>query len=159
MEKVKRDVLLLGRLILGGYLLMSGYMHFMQAATLTSYAAAKGVPYPEQAVLVTGALLIVAGATILLGFMPGLGVLSLVAFFVPVTFMMHAFWRVSDPAMRAMELVNFSKNLGLLGAGLMFLGVPTPWPLSLGAKLRPFMPRALVLDGGGHHGSSAAHPA
>ena len=33
--------------------------------------------------------------------------------------------------MRQMDLINFSKNIGLLGAGLMFLAIPRPWAYSV----------------------------
>jgi hypothetical protein len=49
-----------------------------------------------------------------------------------VTLMMHSYWTDSDAQMKQMNRVNFEKNVALLGAGLMFLIVPQPWPLSLG---------------------------
>jgi uncharacterized membrane protein YphA (DoxX/SURF4 family) len=52
-------------------------------------------------------------------FTPGPGAWLLIAFLVPVTFTMHAFWTVSDPAMHAIQLANFMKNISLIGASLM----------------------------------------
>jgi hypothetical protein len=31
-----------------------------------------------------------------------------------------------------MEMVNFMKNMGLLGLVLMTVAIPRPWPMSLG---------------------------
>jgi hypothetical protein len=45
--------------------------------------------------------------------------------------MMHQFWKIQDPMARLGELINFQKNLALMGATLMFLVIPQPWPLSL----------------------------
>jgi uncharacterized membrane protein YphA (DoxX/SURF4 family) len=81
-------------------------------------------------------LLAVAGVTILLGMMPRLGVAALVLFFLPVTFVMHQFWADSNPAGRMADLVNFTKNLALLGSSLMFLAIPEPWPYSFGRTVR-----------------------
>ena len=43
----------------------------------------------------------------------------LVAFLVPVTLSMHAFWAVKDPMMAQMQFAMFMKNLGLLGGALL----------------------------------------
>ena len=77
----------------------------------------------------------------LLGWHPKLGVAALVLFYLPVTFMMHPFWRVPDPMMRLADVVNFSKNLALMGSALMLLANPEPWPVSLDTRLRLRTPR------------------
>ena len=41
------------------------------------------------------------------------------------------FWTVQDAQTRAVDLINFTKNMALLGALLMFLAIPSPWPASL----------------------------
>jgi uncharacterized membrane protein YphA (DoxX/SURF4 family) len=86
-------------------------------------------------VLIAGLLLLVAAVTLLLGIAPRVGVAALVLFFIPVTMTMHAFWR-EEGMMRAVDLTNFTKNVGLLGASLMLLGVPEPWPYSAEARAR-----------------------
>jgi uncharacterized membrane protein YphA (DoxX/SURF4 family) len=83
--------------------------------------------------LVAGVLLAIGGLTIITGFQPTIGVIALVLFFVPVTFRMHDFWTETDPQARMNQMVNFAKNLGLLGSALMFLAIPQPWALSLGS--------------------------
>lgn len=125
-----KELFLAGRVLLGGYLLMSGAHHFTSVTTMAQMAAGKGVPLPMAAVLLAGALLLVGGATLVLGVAPRLGVAALVLFFVPVTIMMHAFWS-EEGTRRMMDLVNFSKNVGLLGAILMLVAVPEPWPYSV----------------------------
>jgi putative oxidoreductase len=83
------------------------------------------------AVLGSGVLLALGGLSILLGVQPKWGVLFLVLFLVPVTFTMHNYWADKDPQMRQNNEINFHKNLALLGAALMLLAIPEPWPLSL----------------------------
>ena len=56
-------------------------------------------------------------------------------FLVPVTLVMHGFWG-SRFGHAMNNLVNFTKNVALLGSALMFLGVPEPWPYSVGARRR-----------------------
>ena len=122
---------LLGRILLGGYFIMSGYNHFKNLNMLTGYAQSKGVPLPKVAVFATGLMLLLSGAGILLGVYVEYAVLLLSVFLVGVTFKMHQYWKVSDPMQRMGERVNFYKNLGLLGGVLMLLAIPLPWALSL----------------------------
>ncbi len=122
-----------GRLIVGAYYIYNGLNHFIKLGQLTEYAKFKGVPMPQIAVMGAGVLLLVGGFTILLGKFPEIGVVALVLFLVPVTFMMHNFWTVGEE-MRIAETVNFTKNLALLGSALMFLAIHEPWFLSLGSS-------------------------
>jgi uncharacterized membrane protein YphA (DoxX/SURF4 family) len=54
----------------------------------------------------------------------------IVLFLVIVTPTMHAFWRETGMA-RMADFVNFTKNLGLLGAVLSLVAIPEPWPASV----------------------------
>jgi len=123
---------LLGRLIVGAYYIHSGWKHFKNHAAMVGYAKTKKAPMPELTIPLTGAFLVIAGLSFLLGAYPLIGALCLVAFFVPVTFMMHDYWNVQDPQMKSAQRINFEKNMALLGSGLMFLAIQNPWPLSLG---------------------------
>ena len=125
------DLFLMGRLIFGGFFLYSGVHHFLDTATLAQYAGAKGVPMPEVAVLLTGALLVVGALSILLGILPRLGLACIILFLVGVTPIMHAFWSVPDPQIRQMDMGNFMKNLALMGGAMMMLMIPTPWAYSV----------------------------
>ncbi len=123
---------LIGRIIVGIFYLYNGINHFVKFTDMTQYAKYKEVPLAGVGVAVSGLLLIVAAFTILLGFFPEVGVAAVVVFFIPVTFMMHNFWAVPQEQQMA-EMVNFTKNIALMGSALMFLGIKKPWPLSLKA--------------------------
>jgi uncharacterized membrane protein YphA (DoxX/SURF4 family) len=126
------DVLfLIGRLIAGGYYVMSGANHFLQWEMMTGYAKSKNVPAAKWAVAFSGLLLLLGGASVLTGVYPQLGVLCISAFFVSVTFKMHDYWN-AEKDQRMSQKINFMKNLALLGSALMWLAIQTPWPLSLG---------------------------
>ena len=122
---------LIGRIIFGGYFLYSGINHFKNNAAMAGYAASKGVPLPKYAVYASGALILLGGTGILLGVYVKLAVLCLVLFLVPVSFMMHNFWKISDSNQKMMEMVNFTKNMALLGGALMTLAILEPWSLAL----------------------------
>lgn len=122
---------LIGRIIYGGFFITSGIRHFTSLEQMAQYAASRGVPLPELAVIVTGLLLLAGGLSVLLGAWPAWGVLCLVVFLVPVTFIMHGFWADTDAQMRSMNEIQFYKNMALLGAALMLLEIPRPWRMSL----------------------------
>lgn len=120
-----------GRLILSLFFLLMASNHFRSTEDMATMAEANGVPRPRLAVWLSGLLLLVAGFSFLTGWIPVVGVVATTLFFVPVTFVMHAFWRVKDPQGQVMQMTNFLKNLAILGATWMSLLIETPWPLSL----------------------------
>ncbi len=122
---------LIGRIVFGGFFLYNGINHFMQRKSLAQYAQAKNVPAPEGAVSATGVMQAVGGASILLGIKPKLGALAIIGFLAGVSPMMHNFWSVEDPGQRMNDMINFSKNLALLGAALALMSVEEPWPASV----------------------------
>jgi len=122
---------LAGRVLYGGFFLLAGIDHFRRVDMMTPYAGAKGIPAPRLSVLGAGLLIILGGLSVLLGVRPSWGVLLLTVFLVPTSVLMHNYWAVTDPAVRQQDLINFKKNIALLGAAWMFLLIPEPWPLSL----------------------------
>lgn len=126
-----RAPFLLGRLIFGGYFIMSGINHFKNKGQMTQYTAAKNAPQPELAVTVTGAALIAGGASILLGVKPKVGAAGLVGFLVGVSPIMHDFWSHEDPQQRMNETINFMKNMALAGGAMALMAVEEPWPASV----------------------------
>lgn len=121
---------LIGRLVFGGFFLYNGINHFKQQKALAQYAGAKGVPMPDKAVISTGALMLLGGGSIILGIKPKIGVAAVIAFLAGVSPVMHDFWIHQDPNQRQNELINFSKNLALLGGALALMGIEE-WPLSI----------------------------
>ena len=122
---------LVGRIIFGGYFINSGINHFMRLKMMSDYAKMKGVPMPSVSVAFTGLILILGGLSMVLGVYPNVGLVLLVVFLIPVSFMMHSFWKIQDPQMKMGEMVNFMKNMALIGAVLMLSAIPTPWPFSI----------------------------
>jgi putative oxidoreductase len=75
--------------------------------------------------------LIAGGTSILLGVKPKLGTAAIAGFLAGVSPVMHNFWSVQDPQQRMNEMINFSKNIALLGSALALMGVNEPWPISV----------------------------
>ena len=124
-------LLLVGRLLFGGFFIASGINHFTSAGMMSGYAGSKGVPAPYLAVVGTGVLLVAGGVSVLLGLLPVLGLFLIIIFLVPTSVLMHNFWTVQDPQQRAAEQINFLKNLALTGAALALMYNAASWPLSI----------------------------
>ena len=122
---------LLGRLIFGGFFVYNGINHLKERKSLAQYAQSKDVPQAEAAVVASGVALIAGGTSILLGVKPKYGAAAIAGFLLGVSPVMHNFWKVEDPAQRMNEMINFSKNLALLGGALALMGVEEPWPASV----------------------------
>jgi putative oxidoreductase len=121
----------LGRVLLGGYFIMSGHSHFKNLKMLTGYAKSKNLPMPGEMVILTGIMMVLGGLGILLGVFQAFSIFLLVLFLLVTTLKMHQFWTETDPATRMSEMVNFTKNMALIGALLMLLAIPLPWAFSL----------------------------
>jgi putative oxidoreductase len=128
---------LIGRIIVGGYFLMAAFNHFTKTGMMAGYAQSKGTPAPKAAVMGTGFLLLLGGASFLLGYHPTIGAGLLILFLLGVSFKIHAFWLVADPMGRMNEQAHFGKNLVMIGFLLMTLMISRPWYMSLGGRPTP----------------------
>ncbi len=111
---------LIGKLLLGGYFLYSALNHFLNAASLTEWVKSKGFPIPKLSVYFSGIVLAMGGGGLVLGVYPVLSIMMLSLFLLVVTPTMHDFWNHEGDARQA-EVVNFTKNIALLGALLALL--------------------------------------
>jgi len=46
----------------------------------------------------------------------------------------HKVRAASDPQMKPADMINFLKNTALVGALLMLLAIPQPWPFSRASR-------------------------
>ena len=121
----------LGRVLYGGFFLLGGINHFQNLGMMSGFTASKGVPAARPGVIASGLLIILGGLLVILGWHVRIGLACIVSFLVPVTFLMHNYWVEKDMMAMINQRVNFQKNVALLGAALMMLMIPRPWPLSL----------------------------
>jgi uncharacterized membrane protein YphA (DoxX/SURF4 family) len=122
-----------GRTLLAILFIYSGIGHLTQMKGMVGYAQSKSAPAPNITVPLTGIMIIVGGVLVLLGWHRFIGAGLLAIFLLLASFIMHAFWKVTDPMARAGERAHFLKNLALVGAGLLLAYYARfPWPMSLG---------------------------
>lgn len=116
------DVLLLiGRILLSLIFIMSGINHLTKAGDMAQYAGSKNVPAPKAAVIVSGLLMLLGGLSVAFGYMVETGAVLLLIALIPITIMMHDFWKVEDPQTKMVEMTMFMKNVALIGAALILL--------------------------------------
>ncbi len=126
-----KTVFVLGRLIFGGFFLYSGLHHFQEKKSMAQYAAAKNVPAPDVAITASGVLLLLGGASVLLGIKPKVGTLAIMGFLAGVSPMIHDFWKTEDAQHRQIEMAQFMKNVALFGAAMALMSMEEPWPVSI----------------------------
>jgi putative oxidoreductase len=126
-------IVLLGRFLFVLIFVMSGPRHFL--GSTIAYAAAQGVPMASIAVPFSGLIALLGGLSVLVGYHAKIGAWLVALFLVCVTPMMHRFWGVSDPMMAQMQMINFMKNVSMLGGALIITQMGSgPWSLDTRGK-------------------------
>ena len=111
---------LIGRTLFSLIFLSSGIMgHLMMASQTAAYASSAGVPMANVLVPVSGIIAILGALSIILGYKAKLGGWLIIIFLIPITFMVHNFWTVTDPMMKQMQMSMFMKNIALIGGALL----------------------------------------
>ncbi|MEA3399277.1 MAG: DoxX family membrane protein [Patescibacteria group bacterium] len=109
------SIIFLGRLIFGAYFIYLGVMSFKNEKKLIRSLKEKKILSPRIIVLTSGVMLLLGGAGVFLNILVEESAIILLLFMIPVTFIMHPFWKNKK------ETNVFLKNLALIGALLMLL--------------------------------------
>jgi len=111
----------IGRILFAALFVMSGLNHFTQAGGMAQYAESKGIPAAKPMVVLSGAVIIAGGLSVLLWQYVVWGAGLLVVFLLVSAVTMHDFWAVEDEQQKQTEMTQFMKNVALAGAALIFL--------------------------------------
>jgi putative oxidoreductase len=133
-RSVQGFVAVLGRILLCTIFLMSAVGNKIpNFQAVAGYMAKEGVPAPQ--VMLAGAIvfLIAGSLSVILGYKARIGAALLLAFLVLATYYFHDFWTVSDPQAQQEQMIQFLKNLGLMGAMLLVIANGTG-PMSLDGR-------------------------
>ena len=112
-------IILIGRILFGGFFLMSGINHFTKLEAMTGYAKYKKLPAAKLGVLISGLMLVLGGIYIILGFYADLGALLLAIFLVLAAVIFHNFWTETDATAKQNEMLAFMKDIALAGGALI----------------------------------------
>jgi putative oxidoreductase len=113
---------IIGRLFLITVFLLSAVGNKIPNFKATAdFMASEGVP--ASPILLVGAIafLIAGSLSILIGYKARTGAALLLVFLMLATYWFHDFWTIEDPHQQQMQMVNFMKNLGLMGAMLIII--------------------------------------
>lgn len=127
----KGGIVLMGRLLLALIFLMAGPNNFTKQGI--AYATSQGASLASIGVPLMGVISLVGGLSVLLGYRAKIGAWLILAFLLVVTPIMHRFWGLTDPMMAQGQMINFMKNLSMLGGALLITQFGAG-PLSLDSR-------------------------
>jgi putative oxidoreductase len=113
------------RLLFAMIFILAAPRHFTQEGI--QHARDLGVPLAQVLVPISGVMALAGGLSIVLGWKARWGAWILIAFLIPVTLSMHAFWRHPDPAVFHTQEAMFLKNVSMLGAALLITQFGAGW--------------------------------
>jgi putative oxidoreductase len=137
MNSIQPYVLALSRVLVAIIFLLTGLGVISQVLAAKALVE-HGVPaiLADFLMLSARSLEVVAGLCLALGIYPRLAAAALLVFLVPATFIGHAFWQEAGTSSFLPQLINFLKNMAMMG-GLLFIGAtqsqPTLFPRTLRA--------------------------
>jgi len=91
------------------------------------------VPLASIAVPLSGIVAFLGAVSIIIGYKAKMGAFLVVLYLLPATFIVHRFWAVTDPMMQQIRMMNFMKNISMLG-GALLISYWGPGPLSIDNK-------------------------
>ena len=100
---------------------MEGGEHLASQVDALNWLRQQVYHRPEQAVVLNGALMILAGLLLSLGIAPRLAAALLIGSLVPTTLVGHPFWKEEPGPEREKQMIQFLKNFGLISGLLMVL--------------------------------------
>ena len=110
----------LARAFLGALFLISGAFKIAGFSGVAGYMASAGLPMVPVLLVITIAIEVGAGLSLVTGWKAFYGAAILAQFLIPTTVIFHAFWS-ADAANFSNQLTNFLKNLAILGGMLLVI--------------------------------------
>jgi len=118
---LEQELIAVGRVIFGAYFAISGLNHFMMSEQLSGWVKSKNFPAPDLLVYFSGGQLIFGGLGVAFGILPVLSTGALASFLLVATPLFHNFWKMGEDQKQE-HMINFLKNVALIGGLLMLLG-------------------------------------
>ena len=109
---------LIGRILLAVMFVISGWGKVMGFSGTAGYIASRGLPMPEVLTAIAILFELGGGLAIVLGWKARWAAAALAFFLIVITPIFHNFWDAT-PDMKMSQLINFQKNISILGAMLL----------------------------------------
>jgi len=114
----------IGRVLLASLFVISGAMKIAGFSGTVGYMTSLGIPLATFAVLATILVELGGGLAIMAGWQTRPVAIVVALFTVAATLTAHRFWQ-ADPANAQNQMINFLKNISIIGALLMLAAVDT----------------------------------
>ncbi len=111
---------LLGRILLGGIFVVSGYGKLFGLAAFAASLERRGVPSASTMALIGACVEFFGGVAIALGIEVRYAAALMIAFVIVATLISHRFWALAG-AERAAQVTQFSKNMAICGGFVLLL--------------------------------------
>ena len=131
MQQLQGLVTVTGRVLLCIIFLMAAVgnkiPHFGDVALLM---ASKGIPAPK--LMLAGAIvfLLAGSLSVITGYRARIGASLLLVFLVLATYYFHNFWALAEAQAQQEQMIQFMKNLSMMGA-MLFIIANGPGPMSI----------------------------
>ncbi len=113
-------LLLLGRILLGGIFVVSGYAKLMGLAAFAAALEKRGVPAASAMAVLGASVEFFGGLAVVLGIEVRYAAALMLGFVIVATLISHRFWELED-ALRAVQKTQFSKNVAIGGGFVLLL--------------------------------------
>lgn len=107
----------LARILFASLFVFSGMKHFLHRESVVRIVAEQGIWIPEVAHMIAAGLCLAGGVLLFLNQVKW-GLYCIWLFLVPTTVLMHQFWTLDDFVSVQNQLIQFLKNLSILGGSL-----------------------------------------
>jgi len=131
-ESYKTYVSVVGRVLLALMFILSGFGKLADIQGTAGFIASGGLPAPAVLAVMVGALELLGGIALVLGYQVRLAGLALALFTVAASTVFHAYWS-APAAQQFVTQLLFMKNMSVAG-GLLLISALGAGPLAIDAR-------------------------
>ena len=113
---------LLGRILLAGTFVFSGFLKITGFEDTVGYIADKALPLPQVLAVIAILIECVGGLAIIAGWKTRWAAVAFIVFLIVITPIFHGYW-ASPPDQMMEQQINFMKNVSILGGMLLLLAL------------------------------------
>jgi len=131
----RSTIALIGRILLSAIFLVSGFAKLTDPSGTMAHMEKAGISHAETLLYIAAFAELLGGLSILLGALTRLGAAGLFVYMIVISVVMHKFWGGLPADVAKMQMVQFTKNICIMG-GLAMVVAFGPGRYSIDARLR-----------------------
>lgn len=122
--------LLLARVLIAALFIWLGLGKFVAWDAYSTYMASKGMTFVPYFQVLFGAIELICGLSLVLGYKTRLAAAVLILYLIPVTYIFHDFWNLAEGEEKMEQIFVFLSNLAIMGGLLSLVTVgPGSWAI------------------------------